>query len=113
MEAPNHNEALEVAIDLLDDKRDHAHLALARYQQTMRKHYNKGINTRKFLPGDLVLRKVFENTKIKGEGKLGANWEGPYMIKHSTSGGAYYLKTIDGTDVQRPWNGIFLKHYFV
>ena len=51
VEAPNHNEALEAAIDRLDDKRDHAHLALARYQQTMRKHYNKGITTRKFQIG--------------------------------------------------------------
>ena len=36
-----------------------------------------------------------------------------YPDKHATSGGAYFLKTIDGLDVARPWNGIFLKHYYV
>ena len=111
--APNHQDALEVAVDRLEDKRDHAHLALARYQQTMRKHYNKSVTTRKFLPGDLVLRKVFDNTRIPGEGKLGANWEGPYVVSHPTTGGSYYLKTIEGLDMEKPWNGMFLKHYFV
>ncbi|KAL5715706.1 hypothetical protein ACHQM5_017492 [Ranunculus cassubicifolius] len=79
----------------------------------MRKHYNQVVATRKFLPGDLVLRVAFENTRIKGEGKLGANWEGPYMIDYATSGGAYHLKTMEGQQIQHPWNGMYLKHYFV
>ncbi|KAL5726938.1 hypothetical protein ACHQM5_000179 [Ranunculus cassubicifolius] len=88
-------------------------MALLRYQQNLRKKYNKGVASRKFLPGDLVLRKVFENTRLAGEGKLGANWEGPYLIHYATSGGAYHLKTIEGEEIQRPWNGMYLKHYHV
>ncbi|KAL5702453.1 hypothetical protein ACHQM5_027671 [Ranunculus cassubicifolius] len=109
---PEHQQSLEAAADL-EERRDIAHMALLRYQQNLRKKYNKGVASRRFLPGDLVLRQVFENTRLAGEGKLGANWEGPYLIHYATSGGAYHLKTIDGEEIQRPWNGMYLKHYYV
>ena len=42
--------------------------------------YNRRINPRVFQPGDLVLRKVFENITDPVAGKFQANWEGPYIV---------------------------------
>jgi hypothetical protein len=70
------------------------------------KYYAKKVRHRTFLPGDLVLRKVFEKTKEWAAGKLGPNWEGPYRARGAE---ADYLESMDGKKRQRPWNAINLK----
>ncbi|KAL5728749.1 ATP-dependent zinc metalloprotease FTSH 5 [Ranunculus cassubicifolius] len=112
VEMSTHPEALVAAIDMVEAKRDRANMALARYQQQLKRKYNKGILVRKFLPGDLVLRQMFQNKKIAAEGKLGANWEGPYIIDQAHDTGAYYLRTIEGEHIKNPWNGSHLKKYY-
>ncbi|XP_013614957.1 PREDICTED: uncharacterized protein LOC106321189 [Brassica oleracea var. oleracea] len=47
------------------------------YQHQIESYYNKKVKSRPLEMGNLVLRKVFENTKEWKAGKLGANWEGP------------------------------------
>ena len=61
--------------------------------------------------GNLVLRKVFENTKEWKAGKLGANWEGPYKIVEVIKPGVYRLETSTGEAVPRAWNSKHL-HLF-
>ena len=38
------------------------------------------VKPRHFSIGDLVLRKVTTTAKDLGQGNLGLNWEGPYII---------------------------------
>ena len=45
-------------------------------------------------------------------GKLGPNWEGPYIITLVAGIGAYYLEDLDGNVVPRPWNVNNLWHYY-
>ena len=45
---------------------------------------------------DRVLRRVFQNTKEAGAGKLSCNWEGPYKITKVVGQGAYKLQARDG-----------------
>ena len=47
----------------------------------------KNVRTRTFQVGDWVLRKVFQNTKEVGAGKLGPNWERPYKITRVVGNG--------------------------
>ena len=42
--------------------------------------YNKNVKAQKFVPGDLVLRKVMGNTRFLSLVKLGPTWEGPYRV---------------------------------
>ena len=66
-------------------------------------HYNKIANPRLFHPGDMVLKKAFENTAEIGADKLQPNWEMPYIV-HKTGGiGSYHLQTLDRTPLLRPW----------
>ncbi|XP_048611602.1 uncharacterized protein LOC125585924 [Brassica napus] len=70
----------DILLDALDDikeKRDQALLRIQNYQHQIESYYNKKVKSRPLEMGNLVLRKVFENTKEWKAGKLGANWEGP------------------------------------
>ncbi|CAA7037177.1 unnamed protein product [Microthlaspi erraticum] len=88
-------------LDELEGERDQALLCIQNYQQAAARFYNKQVRTRMFVEGDLILRKVFENTKEVNAGKLGANWEGPYIISKVVRPGVYELLTMAGDPIPR------------
>ena len=45
------------------------------------------------MPGDLVLKKLLPARKNPAHGKLGPNWEGPYIISRVIRPGNYELQT--------------------
>jgi len=51
------------------------------------------------------LKRVFDNTREEGAGKLRVNWEGPYIVTKVVRNGVYTLKDLEYRPVQRPWNG--------
>ncbi|XP_074298080.1 uncharacterized protein LOC141628892 [Silene latifolia] len=53
------------SLTLAKELRDAAKIRIAFYQQEVARSYNKIVNIRVFKGGDLVLRKVFPNTKYK------------------------------------------------
>ena len=68
-------------LDLINERRDRALIRIQNYQHAAAKYYNSNVRNRRFNQGDLVLRKVFQNTAERNVGKLGANWEGSYKIE--------------------------------
>ncbi|KAK9050558.1 hypothetical protein SSX86_029875 [Deinandra increscens subsp. villosa] len=100
-------------LDTLDEMRDQAAWRMAAYQQRISKTYNKHVRIRRFKVGDLVLRKAFQNTTNPGDGKLAPKWEGPYLIDSEAGKGAYWLASMEGDLLPRPWNAIHLKAYFM
>ncbi|KAL5575127.1 hypothetical protein UlMin_016826 [Ulmus minor] len=64
---------LALATDLLEEKREISQVRAAALQQTIARYYNSKVKLRRFVKGDLVLRKVFLNTKEKGVDVLGPN----------------------------------------
>ncbi|KAG7594217.1 Retrotransposon gag domain [Arabidopsis thaliana x Arabidopsis arenosa] len=71
---------LEDVLDTIDERRDQSLIRLQNYQQLTARYYNSKLKNRPLNIGDFVLRRVFDNTKEEGTGKLGINWEGPYQI---------------------------------
>ena len=67
---------------------------------------------RAFKAGELVLRRVFENTTNPADGKFQANWEGLYTVVRVGTVGSYALSKLDETAVPRPWNAMHLKKYY-
>ncbi len=104
---------MEDSLDLTEELRDKAKIRLAAYQHIIAKSYNKNVKARIFRIGDLVLRKVFPNTKEENAGKLAAAWEGPYIIESIAGQGAYKLKALDGEKIPRAWNVTYLKLFHV
>uniref|UniRef100_A0A2N9HBP5 Integrase catalytic domain-containing protein n=1 Tax=Fagus sylvatica TaxID=28930 RepID=A0A2N9HBP5_FAGSY len=102
---PEDNELmLAKDMDLVQERRDLAMIRLASYQGDLKKKYGRSINARSLAIGDMVLRRVLGSKRDPSQGKLGANWEGPYQIVSEAGLGAFNLKGMDGKPLRRPWN---------
>ncbi|XP_072084449.1 uncharacterized protein [Arachis hypogaea] len=67
--------------DLVDEAREMAHLSEMALKHRMALRYNAKVLKREFERDDLVLRRNDVGVLTPGEGKLTANWEGPYRVK--------------------------------
>ncbi|XP_057755533.1 uncharacterized protein LOC130974689 [Arachis stenosperma] len=98
--------------DLIDETREMAHLTETALKQRMALRYNTKVLKREFEPNDLVLRRNDIGLPTPGEGKLAANWEGPYRIKKVMGKGAFKLERLDGKEVPRTWNADNLRRFY-
>ena len=85
---------------------------IASYQQRITNLYNRQVKQHVFRAGDLVLRRVFENTADLTAGKFKSNWEGLCMIVIVGAAGLYTLNKLDETLVPRMWNVMHLNRYY-
>jgi hypothetical protein len=108
----NNDLMLAKDLDLAQERRDLAMIRLASYQGDLKKRYGKNVSERILALGDLVLWKVLGSRKDPTQGKLGANWEGPYQIISEAGLGAFNLKGMDGKPLKRPWNISNLKKFY-
>ncbi|OVA16324.1 hypothetical protein BVC80_8975g13 [Macleaya cordata] len=99
-------------MELLEEQREEALQRLIQYQQAMKLGYDIKLRERSFKPGEFVLRKTRAATMEPNSGKLGTNWEGPYIIDKPTSKGSYYLRNLDGQVFSKPWNSFHLKKFY-
>ena len=74
------NIQLSLMLDHLEEKRQHAQIYIAAYQQSIQAAHHKKVKPKEFLVGDLVLMRVIQSTRQKDNGKLEPYWEGPYII---------------------------------
>ena len=114
LQTPEDNQdALVHDVDTVDELREMAKARLESYRQRVANSYNKHVRVRSFAVGDMVLRKVFQNTMDSTAGKFADTWEGPYLIDAVVGRGAYQLSTMDGSQVPRSWNAFHLRAYHV
>ena len=99
-------------LDTADEMCETAAVRIAAYHLRLENLYNKHVKPRVFQLGNMVLRKVFENTGDPVAGKFQANWEGPYIVTRVGKSGSYALDKLDGTPVPRMWNAMHLKRYY-
>ena len=67
-------------LDTTNELHEPAAIRIASYYCRLETLYNIRVKPRAFLPGDLVLRKVFGNTADSVAGKFQANLGGPYIV---------------------------------
>ncbi|XP_065616186.1 uncharacterized protein LOC136061806 [Quercus suber] len=96
----------------LEEHQEAATIRLVEYQQKLARRYNRGVRTRKFGIGDLVLRKVVGNMRDTNSRKLAQSWEGPYRVTTIAGAGAYYLEDLDEMPLPWPWNVHNLKKFY-
>ena len=99
-------------LDTSDELREAAVIRVTSYQRSLANFYNKRVRPRVFQPGNLVLRRVFENTADPMAGKFLPNSEGPYIVTQSRESGSYVIDKTDETPVHRMWNAMHLKRYY-
>jgi hypothetical protein len=81
----------------------------AALKQKIAARHSKKVIKREFEVGDLVLRR---NQKDFEEGKLAANWDGPFRIRMKIGTGAYRLEDLHQNAIPRTWNAKKLKKYY-
>nr|GEV83099.1 reverse transcriptase domain-containing protein [Tanacetum cinerariifolium] len=106
------DEALEINLDLLEEKREQAAIQEAKSKAKMEKYYNVRVRNTSFKSGDLVYQNN-EASHAKDGGKLGPKWEGPYEVTEALGKGAYKLRDRNGNLLPRTWNVCNLKKCYV
>ncbi|XP_070001882.1 uncharacterized protein [Nicotiana sylvestris] len=108
----SNNEVMLINLELLEERKDLARVRMAAQKQRMERYYNQRDNLRCFKVGDLVQRKVTQNTWELNAGKLGPTWKGPYNILTITGKGSYELENQEGDKLPSNWNMTHLKRYY-
>nr|KYP73634.1 Pol polyprotein [Cajanus cajan] len=70
--------SLRAEVDMIDETRDRAHLIAEACKQRMTRRYNSNIIRQDFKEVDLVWRAQGSARRNPREGKLTANWDGPF-----------------------------------
>ena len=109
LDEEGNKESLREELDLVEEVRSGAALREASLKQKIAIRHDAKVIRRDFEVGSLILRR---NHKDSREGKLAANWEGPYRVRSKTGSGAYYLENLNGEQLARPWNAEKLKQYY-
>nr|GEZ00827.1 reverse transcriptase domain-containing protein [Tanacetum cinerariifolium] len=94
------DEALEIKLDLLEEKREQAAIREAKSKAKMEKYYNSKVRSTSFKPGDLVHRSN-DTSRAEAVGKLVPKWEGPYEVTKALGKGANKLRDRDGKQLPR------------
>ena len=106
------DKAFRIELDLIDEKRTDALTRLAKQKKKVERYYNSKVKLRRFADRSLVLRRVFQNTKVKGDGVLGPTWEGPYRVRKAIHKGTYEVENIEGQVFTNSWNAEHLRQYY-
>ncbi len=82
------------------------------YQSRVQNAYNKRVKVKSFNVKDLVSKLMLPiSKKSQLYGKWSPNWEGPFRVSRVVKGNFYYLKTLEGSESNKPINKKHLKHY--
>ncbi|GJV07193.1 reverse transcriptase domain-containing protein [Tanacetum coccineum] len=81
------DEALEINLDLLEERREQAAIREAKSKSKMERYYNSKVRSISFKPGDLVYCDN-EASHVEDTWKLGPKWEGPYEVTEALGKGA-------------------------
>ena len=94
-------EAITKDLDMKNELREAVVVRIASYQQRITNLCNMQVKQHVFRVGDLVLRRVFENTVDPAADKFQSNWDGPYMIVRVGAAESYPVNKLDGNLVPR------------
>ncbi|GJR31759.1 reverse transcriptase domain-containing protein [Tanacetum coccineum] len=106
------DEALEIKLYLLEERREQAAIREARSKTKMEKYYKSKFRNMSFKLGNLVYRNN-DASHLKDSGKLSPKWEGPYEVTKALGKGAYKLRGRNGKLLLRTWNICNLKKCYM
>jgi hypothetical protein len=102
-------EARELDSNLLEEKRNTSLANVRKYQESLKRYYNKSVVLRELDIGDLVLKK---DIRTKDKQKFSSPWEGPFIVLDIAAPWAYVLAEVDGGMFSNTWNADQLRKYY-
>ena len=113
LENIEHNEeVLRLNLDPLEEKREQVLKRMEDYHRKTTRYYDQRVKPKSYKPGDLVLKKLLLARKDPAHGKLGPNWEGPYIVSRIIRHDNYELQTKEGKTLPHSWNVDHLKRFY-
>jgi hypothetical protein len=94
---------------LLEENCNTALANMRKYQESLKRYYNKSVVQRELDIRDLVLKK---NISTKDKHKFSSPWEGSFIIVDIAAPGAYVLAEVDGDMLPNTWNADQLHKYY-
>jgi hypothetical protein len=95
---------------LLEERRNTTLINVWKYQESLKKYYNKSVVQHELDIGDLVLK---QDTCTWDRHKFSSPWECPFIIVDVAAPGAYMLVEVDGAMLPNTWNTNQLRKYYV
>jgi hypothetical protein len=80
-----------------------------KYQESLKKYYNKSVVQRELNIEDLVLKK---DIRTEDKHKFSSPWEGPFIVVDIAAPRAYVLAEVDGAMLPNTWNADQLRKYY-
>jgi hypothetical protein len=105
----NQVEARELDSNLLEERHNTALANVWKYQDSLKRYYNKSVAQRELNIGDLLLKKDIDT---KDKQKFSSPWEGSFIIVDIAAPGAYVLAEVDGDMLPNMWNADHLCKYY-
>jgi hypothetical protein len=103
-------EARELDSILLEERRNTALINVRKYQESLKKYYNKSVVQRELNIRNLVLKK---DIWTREKHKFSSPWEGLFIIVHVAAPGAYVLAEVDDAMLPNTWNTDQLRKYYM
>ena len=110
--AEHNGEILRLNLDLLEEKCKQVLRHAEDYHRKIAKYYDRRVMPKSFKPDDLVLKKLLPARKVPTHGKLGPNWEGPYVISQIVRPDNHELQTEEGKTLPHSWNVEHLRRFY-
>jgi hypothetical protein len=102
-------DARELDSNLLEERRNTLLANVRKYQESLKRYYNKTVVQRELNIGDLVLKK---DIRTKDKHKFSSPWEGPFIIVDIATPGAYVLAEVNDGMLPNKWNTDQLRKYY-
>jgi hypothetical protein len=106
----NQEEARQLDSNLLEERHNTTLANVQKYQESLKKYYNKRVVQKDLNIGDLVLKK---DIHTKDKHKFSLSWKGPFIIVDIAAPRAYVLGEVDGGMLPNTWNADQLRKYSV
>jgi hypothetical protein len=103
-------EARELDSILLEERRNTTLINVRKYQESLKKYYNKSVVQWELNIGDLVLKK---DIRTRDKHKFSSTWEGTFIIVDVAAQGVYVLAEVDDIMLPNTWNIDQLCKYYV
>jgi hypothetical protein len=105
----NQAEARELDLNLLEERRNTTLANVRKYQQSLKKYYNKSAVQRELNIRDLLLKK---DIHTRDKHKFSSPCKGPFIVVDFATPGAYVLAEVDGAMLPNTWNANQMCKYY-
>jgi hypothetical protein len=105
----NQLKAREHDVNLMEEKRNKTFANVKKYQESLKRHYNKSVVPCQLEIDDLVLKK---DICTKDKHMFSSPWEGQLIVVDIAAPGAYDLAEVNGSMLPNTWNVDQLCKYY-